>query len=493
MAKSQFDTDIRPGGSAVAGTSHSVGTHKGLALLIIAAAQLMIVLDATIVNIALPHIQDSLHFTNTGLSWVLSAYTLTFGGLLLLGARSGDILGRRRMFVIGILIFALASLLGGLATTSGLLLAARALQGVGGAIASPTSLALITTNFAEGEERNRAFGVFAAVSGAGAALGLILGGVLTELLNWRWTLFVNVPIGILLAWAAIKVLRESARHPGTFDFSGALTSTIGMVALVYGFIRASEHGWSNSLVWLSFAVAGLMLAAFVLIERRHNQPITPLRMFANRDRTGSYLVMLIFAAAMFGMFFFLTQFVQKVMGYSPIKAGFAFLPVTVAIGITAQLASKLLPKAGPRLLMLAGGLLASAGLFWLTRLHIGSGYVTGLLLPMVLFGLGMGFIFVPVTIVALTKVPRTEAGAASGLLNAMQQVGGSVGLAVLVNTFGTAMRHNAGRYSPPEALAHSIASSFRMAALFAAIAFLLTLILIHAKASDLERETIVGV
>lgn len=489
MAKSRHDSDSA-GGSATAvieKQQHSVGSHKGLALLIIAAAQLIIVLDATIVNIALPHIQESLKFSNTGLSWVLSAYTLTFGGLLLLGARSGDILGRRRMFVIGILIFAVASLLGGLATSSGMLLAARALQGVGGAIASPTSLALITTNFEEGEERNRAFGVFAAVSGAGAALGLILGGVLTELLNWRWTLFVNVPIGILLAWAAMRVLRESERHPGKFDFSGALTSTVGMVALVYGFIRASEHGWSDNLVWISFGVAVAMLAAFVLIERRHSQPITPLRMFANRNRTGSYLVMLLFAAAMFGMFFFLTQFVQKVMGYSPIKAGFAFLPVTVAIGITAQMASKLLPRAGARLLMIIGAALATAGLAWLTQLERDSGYVTGLLLPIVLFGLGMGFIFVPVTIVALTDVPREDSGAASGLLNAMQQVGGSVGLAVLVNTFGTAMRKNNNDLAP------SIASSFKMAALFAAIALVATLVLIHTKKSDVPQDAIPGV
>jgi len=485
------------------------GRHPGIALTVIASAQLMIVLDATIVNIALPQLQRDLGFSETGLSWVLNAYTLTFGGLLLLGGRAGDILGRRRMFIVGILLFAFASLLGGFAQSAGWLLAARALQGVGGAIASPTALALISTNFDQGPERNRAFGVFAAVSGAGAAIGLIAGGMLTEWLSWRWTLFVNVPIGIALALLAPRYIRESERHLGRFDIAGALTSTAGMVALVYGFIRAAEQGWSDTLTLVSFGLAAVLLSAFVLIERGSAQPITPLHMFADRDRSASYVIMLIFAAAMFGMFFFLTIFTQNVLGYSPLRAGFAFVPITVAIAITAQIASRVLPRTGPRILMIIGGTCSTTGLLLLTRISEGSAYVTGLLIPMVIFGLGMGFIFVPVTIVALSSVDAHESGAASGLLNATQQVGGSLGLAVLVTVFGTASRNEAGaqaaaflRQATPEqvaafqrthqlpepyasqVLAHGISSAFRMAALFAFAALLVTFAVRAKSAGD---------
>jgi len=256
---------------------------------------------------------------------VLNAYTLTFGGLLL-GGRAGDLLGRRRVFIAGVLIFTLASFLGGLATSAGWLPAARALQGIGGAIAAPTALALVTTNFVEGEERNRAFGVFGAVAGAGGALGLLAGGILTSWLSWRWVLFVNVPIGVLLASLAPQYITESERQSGRFDLAGALTSTAGMVALVYGFISAAHDGWSNLATVGSFTAAAVLLATFFSIETRTSQPITPLHMFADRNRAGSYAVMLALAAALFGMFFFLTLFVQDVLGYSPLRAGFAFLP-----------------------------------------------------------------------------------------------------------------------------------------------------------------------
>jgi EmrB/QacA subfamily drug resistance transporter len=485
-------------------TSHA--RHPGLALAVIATAQLMIVLDATIVNIALPHMQDALGFSDTGLSWVLNAYTLTFGGLLLLGGRAGDILGRRRMFIVGIVIFALASLLGGFAESQAWLLAARALQGVGGAIASPTALSLITTNFDEGPERNRAFGVFAAVSGAGAAIGLLAGGMLTEWLSWRWTLFVNVPIGIVLVLAAKRYIVESERVRGRFDIAGAFTSTAGMVALVYGFIRAADAGWDDRLTLLSFGLAVVLLALFVLIERRSQQAITPLHMFANRNRSASYVIMLSFAAAMFGMFFFLTLFVQNVWGYSPLKAGLAFLPVTVAIGLTAQIASRLLPAWGPKLLLVIGGLLAAVGLVWLARIEPNGGYVTDLLIPIVLFGLGMGFIFVPITIVALSGVDHHESGAASGMLNVTQMVGGSLGLAILVTVFGTASKNEAteqvkafmANASPEElaqfqqthtlpaayaseVLASGVSAAFRVAAILAVAALIVTLFGISSK------------
>ncbi|HEY3009268.1 MAG TPA: MFS transporter [Micromonosporaceae bacterium] len=493
------------------------GRHPGIALAVITTAQLMIVLDATIVNIALPHMQTDLGFSDTGLSWVLNAYTLTFGGLLLLGGRAGDILGRRRMFITGILIFALASLLGGFAQSQEWLLVARALQGVGGAIASPTALSLITTNFEEGPQRNRAFGVFAAVSGAGAAIGLLAGGMLTEWLSWRWTLFVNVPIGVALALAAPSFIRESDRIRGRFDIAGAVTSTAGMVSLVYGFIRAADKGWGNGLTLLSFAAAAVLLALFVLIEYRSRQPITPLHMFANRNRSASYVIMLTFAAAMFGMFFFLTLFVQNVLGYSPLRAGLAFLPVTVAIGVTAQIASRLLPSVGPKRLMIIGGVLAAVGLILLSRISPDSSYVGGLLIPIVLFGLGMGFIFVPITIVALSGVDNHESGAASGMLNAMQMVGGSLGLATLVTVFGTASRNEATQQvkaflataTPQQAaqfqqthrlpepyasqiLAHGVSAAFRLAAVLAVVALVVIVVAVRAKSTEGQALPVAG-
>jgi EmrB/QacA subfamily drug resistance transporter len=464
----------------------------------------MIVLDATIVNIALPHIQSALNFSTTGLSWVLNAYTLTFGGLLLLGGRAGDILGRRRVFIFGILLFAFASLLGGLAQSSGWLLGARALQGVGGAIASPTALALITTNFDEGPPRNRAFGVFAAVSGSGAAIGLLLGGMLTQWLSWRWVLFVNVPIGAVIALLAPLYISESERYPGRFDLAGALTSTAGMVALVYGFIRAAQSGWGNTVTIIAFVAAAVLLSTFVMIERRTRQPITPLHMFRNRNRSGSYVIMLCVAAGLFGMFFFLTLFVQEVLGYSPLKAGLAFLPVSAAIIVAAQIVARAIPVIGPKRFMIAGAVLAVVGLGWLSRITVSSGYLKGLLGPMLLFGLGLGFLFVPLTLTAVSHVRREESGAASSLLNTMQQVGSSLGLSILVTVFGTASRNEAavqirrflataspqlkaqfqqtGRLPSQvtsEILAHGISRAFTVAALFALIALIVTIVVIQ--------------
>jgi EmrB/QacA subfamily drug resistance transporter len=493
------------------------GFHPALTLAVIAASQLMVVLDATIVNIALPHIQQALHFSTTSLSWVLNAYTLTFGGLLLLGGRAGDILGRRGVFIFGIALFTFASLLGGLATSSGWLLAARALQGVGGAIASPTALALITTNFAEGRERNRALGVFAAVSVSGAAIGLLAGGMLTSWLSWRWVLFVNVPIGILLALIAPLYINESERQPGRFDLGGALTSTAGMVALVYGFIRAAQEGWSDVVTIGSFVASVVLLGVFLSIETRTRQPITPLHMFRNRNRAGSYAIMFALAAAMFGMFFFLTLFVQDVLGYSPLRAGVSFLPITAALIITSQFASWSLPRLGPQRLMGTGAVLAALGLFWLSQISVTSNYVSGILGPMLVFGLGMGLLFVPLTIVAVSGVQRHESGAASSLLNVMQQVGGSLGLSILVTVFGTASRSAAkdqvaqffanatpalraqfqqtGQLPAPYAgnvLSHGISMAFELSVVFAALALLVSLLVIRAKASEVDTSAMPG-
>jgi EmrB/QacA subfamily drug resistance transporter len=485
--------------------------RPGIALTVIAACQLMVVLDATIVNIALPHIQESLKFSTTDLTWVVSAYTLTFGGLLLLGGRAGDILGRRRVFMTGILVFTLASLLGGLAQEPWQLLAARALQGVGGAIASPTSLALITTTFPEGPERNRAFGVFAAVSAGGGAIGLLAGGMLTEWLDWRWVLFVNVPIGVLIAVLAPMYISESERHPGRFDIAGALTSTAGMASLVYGFIRAAEEGWRDGLTIGSFAAAVVLLLAFGYIESRAKEPITPLRMFADRNRSGTYVIMLSLAAAMFGMFFFIVLFVQNVLRYTPIEAGLAFLPGTVAIVTGAGLSQRFLPVMGPKPFMLGGSTLVALGLAWQTLISPDSSYVSGVLGPMLLFGFGMGLNFVTLTLTAVSGVAPHEAGAASGLLNATQQVGGSLGLSILTTVFGTASREEGEKQvqlfmaeaSPEqkaefartqqlpapwshEVLAHGIATAFIPAIAMAVLALATAAVVIRVRKSDLD-------
>ncbi|WUL62379.1 MFS transporter [Streptomyces sp. NBC_00344] len=485
--------------------------HPGIALTVIAACQLMVVLDATIVNIALPHIQTALGFSTSDLTWVINAYALTFGGMLLLGGRAGDLLGRRRMFITGILLFTLASLLGGFAQEPWQLLAARALQGVGGAIASPTSLALVATTFPEGPERNRAFGVFAGVSAGGGALGLLAGGMLTDWLDWRWVLFVNVPIGLFIAFLAPRYINESERHPGRFDVTGAVASTAGMAALVYGFIRAAKDGWSDDVTLCSFGAAVVLLIVFVAVERRSAQPITPLRMFADRNRSGTYVMMLSLAAAMFGMFFFIVLFVQNVLHYSPIKAGLAFLPVTVAIITGAGLSTQLLPRLGPKPFMVTGTVFTAIGMSWLTLIDPDSSYLGGLLGPMVLFGFGMGLNFVTLTLTAVSGVADRESGAASGLLNTTQQVGGALGLSILTTVFGTASRNEGTKQAakfladgtPQQkaafarthtlpapwsdaVLAHGIGVSFIAAVALVALAVVTAVFVIQVRRSDLE-------
>ncbi len=505
-----MDPNQQPGGAGTDGRLRS-GGHT-LALLVIASCQLMVVLDITIVNIALPHIQTALGFSTESLSWVVNAYTLTFGGLLLLGGRAGDILGRRRVFMFGVLLFGLASLLGGFAQNAGQLMGARALQGVGAAIASPTALALITSTFREGPERNRAFGVFAGVSAGGGAIGLLAGGILVEWLNWRWVLFVNVPIALIIAVVTPRVIRESERHSGHFDLAGALLSTFGMVALVYGFISASQEGWSDPVTLGSFGAAVVLLTLFIANERRSPQPITPLHMFADRNRAGTYAIMLFFACAIFGMFFFLTLFVQNVLGFSPLRAGLAFLPVSAMIAVMAGVTSQLLPRYGPKPFMVTGSLSAAGGLAWLTQIDVGSTYLGSILGPMLLFSAGMGMQFVSLTLMALSNVPNRESGAASGLLNAMQQVGGSLGLSILVTVFGTASRNEAkgqvgsflGTATPEQkaffartkqfpkpwsdqVLTSGVSAAFVAAAAFTLLTALIALFVIQVRPSDLER------
>jgi EmrB/QacA subfamily drug resistance transporter len=430
--------------------------NLALALVVICTAQLMVVLDATIVNIALPSIQKDLGFTPANLQWVLTAYTLAFGGFLLLGGRAGDILGRRRVFIFGIWLFSIGSLGGGFAWSEGSLLAFRAVQGLGAAIAAPTALSLIATEFPEGKERNRAMGVYAAMSGAGAAVGLILGGFLTEI-DWRWVMFVNVPIGIFIALVAPRALHETERHTGRFDLPGAITATAGLALLVYSLTRVATdigenaaagvdspatEAWTNSTNLALIGLSVVLLVVFIILEARSRHALMPLRIFENRNRAGAYGVMLIIGAGMFGMFFYLTQFVQEILGYSPIKAGFAFLPVSVCIILSAGTASQVITRVGAKPLALLGTALASVGMIWLAQIEPDSTYVTGLLGPMVVFALGMGFTFMPLTLAAVSQIDEGDAGIASGVLNTSQQVGGSIGLAALTTVFVTVLSTN---------------------------------------------------
>jgi EmrB/QacA subfamily drug resistance transporter len=426
----------RTGATGVSGSSGAPSRRLGLALAVIATAQLMVVLDATIVNVALPHIQTALGFSGSNLEWVVNAYALAFGGLLLLGGRSGDLLGRRRIFIAGILLFSLASLLGGFATDQAWLLAARAVQGIGGAFAAPTALSLIAVTFPEGPPRNRAMGVYAAMSIAGGAVGLIAGGLLVQYATWRWVLFVNVPIGLVVAFLATRVLPESTRRRGQFDLPGAITGSLGLGALVYGLSNAatSPNGvshWGDTKVIVSLVAAVVLLVAFGIIEVRSKQALVPMRVLRSRDRSGSYLISLCIGTALFGMFFFLTLFVQNVWGYSALKTGVAYLPMVAMIMVGAGVSSQLVSRIGARPLMLTGSVVATGGMFWLSRLNEHSHYLSGLLGPMMVTAAGMGLIFVPLSLVALAKVGDRDAGVASSLLNVGQQVGGSIGLAIL--------------------------------------------------------------
>ncbi|MEO9137703.1 MAG: MFS transporter [Jatrophihabitans sp.] len=439
-------TDTKAGPTAGTPAVDSSGPRRtsrpGLTLLVIAGAQMMVVLDGTIVNIALPSMGRYFDKSQTDMTWALNAYTLAFGGLLLLGGRMGDILGRRRMFIVGLGLFTTGSFLAGIAPNFGLLLAGRAIQGMGGAIASPTALSLITTEFKEGEERTKAIAVYAAVSGAGAAIGLLAGGVLTNYLSWRWVLFVNVPIGMVLMVGAYLYLHQSERLKGKFDVGGALLSVTGMVATVYGFIHVAHSGWTNTETIVVFVAAVVLLASFVYYEAKVvAEPMMPMRIFENRNRSGAYLVMFVVGAAMFGMFYFITFFAQGVLDFSALKTGFSFLPVALVIGIIAQVVARFLGRTGPKPLLILGTVLLTSALLWFSRVSSDSGYFGTLLPGMVALAIAMGCLFVPLTVTAVSKVANTDAGLASALLNVGQQVGGALGLAVMTTVFGTSGRN----------------------------------------------------
>jgi EmrB/QacA subfamily drug resistance transporter len=401
-------------------------------LAIIAIAQLMIVLDASVVVVALPSAQHALHISIANRQWVMSAYTLAFGSLLLLGGRIADYLGRRRLFIIGLLGFGVASALGGLAQNQAMLFGARALQGAFAAVMAPAALSLLTVTFTEARERAQAFGVYGAVAGGGAAIGLVLGGILTEFASWRWTLLINVPIALAAAVAAQRVIRESraaARHG--YDLPGAVTATGGLFLLVYGFTMVASHGWASSLTLTLFGGAIALLGAFVAIELRSSHPLLPMRVILERRRGGSLLTSLLVGCAMLGTFLFLTYFLQGTLGYSALKTGFAFLPFSGGIIVGASVASKILPRSGPRNLIVTGLTMAAFGLLWLSRLGVQSTYAAHVLLPEVLVSIGMGLVFVPMNSTSLYGVHPEDAGVASAMVNTTQQVGGALGTAFL--------------------------------------------------------------
>src|SRR5919107_2099124 len=420
-----------------------------LVLGVILATYLMIVLDASVVITALPSIAERLRFSPAALSWVQSAYALTFGGLLLLGARMGDVLGRRRTFVAGVALFTFASFLGGLAQTQEWLLGARALQGVGGAIAAPSTLALLTTSFREGPERTRALAAYSAVAGAGGSVGLVLGGMLTDWISWRWGLWINVPVGVALIWLAPRVLAETERRPGRFDLPGAAASTAGMTALVYGFVHAAEAGWGDAVTVGSFSAGVVLLATFVAVGRRAAQPVTPLRLFASRQRAGAYLARMLLVGGMFSMFFFPSQYLQGVRGFTPLQAGLGFLPMTLVMFSTVRLVPRLSAQWGDTRLLVTGVSIALAGMAWLSRLDATTPFFPYIVLPLVLLGLGMGGALAPLTGAALAGVAAADAGAASGVVNAAQQLGVSLGLSVLVTVAAGASGASAGAGPAP--------------------------------------------
>jgi EmrB/QacA subfamily drug resistance transporter len=456
--------------------------RRWLALGVIAVAQLMVVLDASIVNIALPSAQDALDISNANRQWVVTAYALAFGGLLLLGGRIADFIGRKRAFVIGLIGFGVSSAIGGLAQNQGELFAARGLQGAFAALMAPAALSLITVTFTEPRERAKAFGVYGGISGGGAALGLILGGVLTEYASWRWTLLVNTPIAIATAIAAVLVVRESrAEGKPHYDIPGVITSTLGLVALVYGFTKANEDGWSATSTLVLLGAAVVLLIAFVVIEKNTAEPLLPPRVFTERNRAGAFLVSLLIGLSLFGMFLFLVYYMQGTLQYSAVRSGLAFLPFSAGIVVAAGLASALLPRIGPRPLMVGGTIASAVGMLLFMQIKVDSSFVSRVLPAEIVMSLGMGFAFVALSSTALIGVDARDAGVASALVNTTQQVGGSLGTALL-NTIAASATvhyissHGAGSVAVGTVHGYTVAFTWGLGALI--LAAVLSLVLV---------------
>ena len=466
---------------------------KNLALILLAMTQFVVVIDAAIVNVALPSIGAHLHFSRDDLSWVVNAYTLTFGGFLLLGGRLADLLGRRRMFMGGLVLFSLASFAGGIAQSEPWLIAARAVQGLGAAIVSPAALSIITTTFSEGKERNRALGIWGAVAGAGGAAGVLLGGILTSGLGWRWVFFVNVPIGITAALLAPRFLAESRAEDGakTFDFPGAVTVTAGLSLLVYAVVDAVNSGWGSTATILRLAGAAALLVAFLLIEQRTRDPLMPFSIFRLRTLRGANIVGLLIGMSLFSMFFFISLYLQDVMHYSPIKTGISYLPLAVGIIVSAGLASQLVNRFGFKPPLVTGLLLISGGLIWFAQVPgTGGSYWADVLGPSLLAAVGLGFSFVTVTIAAVSGTKPHEAGLASGLINTSQQVGGALGLAILATVANSRTQDlfHSGVHTASIALTKGYDRAFLFGAGFAIAGAIVAAVLISSRDSRSHAE-----
>jgi EmrB/QacA subfamily drug resistance transporter len=473
-------------------------SSRWVILVIACLAQFMVILDATIVNVALPSIQRGLHFSASSLQWVVNGYTLIFGGFLLLGGRAADLIGRKRLFVAGVALFSLASLLNGLAQSSGMLIAGRALQGLGGALVSPAALSIITTTFTENEERTRALGVWSAIAAGGGAVGLLLGGALTDLVSWPWIFIVNVPVGVITLALAYRFVPESrADMPHrSFDLAGAVAVTGGLVVLVYAIVKAQAFGWGSVRTIGLIAAGVVLLAAFVLIERRSIAPLMRLNIFRVRTLAVADGVLLLVASGMFGMFFFASLYVQEILGYSPLRAGLAFLPVTGGIVIGAGIAQQLIRRLGVRNVSIGGITLAAAGLAVLTRLPVHGSYVGDLLVGLLPMSIGMGLTFVPITLLGTGGVSGDDAGLASGLFNTAQQVGGSLGLAILSTLAASqtsSLLHGVDVHGTSAAALAARVSGYHVAFAAAAImlaagAVILTVVLRPRHVQNLELE-----
>jgi EmrB/QacA subfamily drug resistance transporter len=465
---------------------------RWLALVLLCSAQFVVVLDASIVNVALPTIGDALHFSQENLPWVVNAYILTFGGFLLLGGRTADLLGRRRVFMAGLLVVAVASLAAGFAATEGQLIAARAAQGLGAAIISPAALSIVTTTFSDGAERNKALGVWGAVAGSGGAAGVLLGGILTDGLGWEWVLWVNVPVSLIAFALSPRLIAESRAEHETraFDVAGAVTVTAALSVLVYALVDANSAGWGSTQTLGLIALSVALMAAFVAIELRAVKPLVPFSIFRIRTLTGANVVGLLVGASLFSMFFFISLYMQKVLGYSAIHAGLSYLPLALTIMASAGIASQLVTKIGYKPVLAAGLLFIVAGLTWFSRVSVGGGFSTDILGPSLLAAAGLGFSFVTTTIAAVSGVQENEAGLASGLINTSQQIGGALGLAVL-STVATSRTEDvlaSGSSSLANGLTEGFQAAFLGGAAIAALGFVLTLVLIRNRDSRAHME-----
>jgi EmrB/QacA subfamily drug resistance transporter len=459
---------------------------RWIALALLCVAQFVVVLDASIVNVALPTIGKALNFTEDSLPWVLNAYVLTFGGFLLLGGRLADLLGRRRLFMGGLVLFALASLAGGLASTSGQLIVARAVQGLGAAILSPAALSIVATTFKDGAERNKALGIWGAVAGSGGAAGVLLGGVLTEGLGWEWVLWVNVPIGIIAAAIAPTLIAETRSEDETryFDIAGAVTITLGLSAFVFALLDAETAGWGSVQTIGTIVASLLLLAAFVAIELRSRAPLVPFSIFRVRTVTGANVVGILVGASLFSMFYFISLYMQQVLGYSPIKAGLSYLPLAITIILSAGVASALVTKVGFKPILAAGMALIALGLLWFTRINVDGTFLADILGPSLLAAVGLGFAFVPVTIAAVSGIEDREQGLASGLINTAQQVGGALGLAILAAVANAII----GSGTSPSKLVEGFQAAFAVGAGFAILGLIATLVLVRSSDSRAHVE-----